>query len=202
MKILYNEEPFPHIIIQEFFNEEELADIWKELDFYSSSKTFLDPLESGSAIEGDEVRKDNLCIELDGVYRNREQSNILRINRKIFHKDIYSMAKLHWGLSPLNRVNADATLLSYYETGHHYKAHWDEAVVTCLTHFYKEPKSFTGGDLYFPEYDWKLETENNRCIIFPSSITHSVSRVGGMEDVPMHGWGRWTMTQFMVYHPR
>ena len=35
LKLIRYEEPFPHIIVKNFYNEEELELIWEELNFYT-----------------------------------------------------------------------------------------------------------------------------------------------------------------------
>jgi hypothetical protein len=40
--------------------------------------------------------------------------------------------------------------------------------ITILNWFFKEPRSFDGGDSFFPSQDKKIELKNNRTVIFPS----------------------------------
>ena len=63
-------------------------------------------------------------------------------------------------------------------------------------YFYKEPKKFTGGELFFPEYDYILESKNNSCIIFPSYFLHEVLQVKITDCDYYSGFGRYCMSQF------
>ena len=35
IEIIIHEEPFPHLILKNFYNKEEVKLIWEELDFYT-----------------------------------------------------------------------------------------------------------------------------------------------------------------------
>jgi Rps23 Pro-64 3,4-dihydroxylase Tpa1-like proline 4-hydroxylase len=201
MQVEYLESPFPHVIIHEMYNEEELDKIWTELEMYRKVNNFLDAERSDTAHDPETnlALKSNLCIKLDTHYFDRNSSMILQINRKLWHPEITEQTMKHWGLKAHKRANSDNTLLSYYEQSHYYKPHFDSFNVTALTHFFKEPLSFSGGNLQFPEFNYCLTTENNRCIIFPSPIEHAVDEVNVEEDKIEQGYGRWTMSQFMRF---
>jgi Rps23 Pro-64 3,4-dihydroxylase Tpa1-like proline 4-hydroxylase len=197
MKIEVFETPFPYIRIYDFYTDGELELIWKELDFILNDNILKGPEKTGTAKSNGVVLKNNLGIFLDSFYSNRESSNILRVNRKIFEvlQGIFDQSN-HWFLK--NFVsNLDGTLISYYEDGGYYQKHSDGAAATCLTWFYKEPKSFDGGNLLFEDYNIEIEIENNSLIFFPSTIPHSVSKVSMDKKQSEEYMGRICMTQLL-----
>ena len=42
MLVHKHRKPFPHLIIEDFYNEEELELIWEELKYYTKPGKFLD----------------------------------------------------------------------------------------------------------------------------------------------------------------
>ena len=190
MRIVKNKLPFPHVIIHDFYTDKELCDIWREIDFLSCPNKLHPPEETNSALDDNGIPlKNNLAIHVDDVYTDRKYSSILSINRKSLNAELlYEIAEFDFSFHNLITCNSDSTLLSYYAGGGHYKPHRDMASYTSLCWFYKKPKSFIGGDLYFPDYDYTLEVENNMQIYFMSSIRHGVTEV--------KGHGRYTLTQF------
>ena len=63
-------------------------------------------------------------------------------------------------------------------------------------YIHKEPKKFYGGDLLFPEYDYKYPCDNNSMIIFPGWVQHSVEKVSIENSDYFDGWGRYAITSF------
>jgi Rps23 Pro-64 3,4-dihydroxylase Tpa1-like proline 4-hydroxylase len=199
MDVRYLPEPFPHVIVDDMYNSEELNFIWKELDFIQTSNNFLDPYTSGGAMLEGKVLKNNYGIYLDHRYKDRDSSLILKISRKLWHEDIVRETQKHWALTPHFEANLDYSLLSYYKNSNYYKPHIDAACLTAITWFYKKPKMFDGGDLAFnigTGYD--VECKDNRMILFPSSIPHQVYDIS-LDDVNYPEHGRWAMSQFIMW---
>ena len=42
MKVIPYKEPFPHLIVEDFYNEKELELIWEELNFYTKPGKLLE----------------------------------------------------------------------------------------------------------------------------------------------------------------
>lgn len=194
-------DPFPHLIVENVYSDDELVLIWKELEFLNQPGKWKCPTDTGTATEENIPLKNNLGLFLDGdrgIYKERQVSNILTLNRKIVNQEIMNAySDLSFGYKTFLQTNADVTLLSYYENGHNYKKHIDDAVVSSLTWFYKEPKMFSGGDLVFSDFDrYRVEIKNNRAIIFPSFIFHEVEKVSMPEYKPQ--CGRYCVTQFFL----
>ena len=194
--------PFPHLIVENFYNEEELSLIWEELDFYTKPGKLLPTVNYGGV-----SRKTNAsALFLDAVYRSegegrpdyRKLSNILTVTRKIFNTDIIEvLSQSDISCRTFTENNSDATKVRYYHNGEYYKPHTD---VTCLflvfTYFYKEPKKFTGGELYFPPYDYEFPCPNNSLIIIPGYVEHGVRKVKIQDSDYFDGYGRYCISSF------
>ena len=185
-----------YIRIDDFYDEDELALIWEELKFLTYRHKLNPPLKTG---QSKPMMKKNAGLFLDDLYSDRNISNILRVNRKIFSKDVMKkyndLSEMHENIF---NCNQDTTLISYYENEGFYKPHSDTAVVTALTWFFKEPKQFTGGDLVFSAFNKTIEIENNMLLVFPSVVKHEVTAVSMEKDIPKFSrLGRYCMSQFM-----
>jgi len=208
LTIELRQEPFPHAIIQNFYDQEELSLIWRELDFLTSPHKLEHPsLHGSNAI--DELtglsKTQSLGLSLDENYSgNRNISDILRLNRKIFHPEIIqTFESLSPLLGHLKIINENFTKIKYYENGDYYRKHEDTSRFTVVTYFYKEPKAFTGGDLYFNDYDYTIPIENNMLVFFVGCITHSSLDVKMNGDYPKcSGYGKYVMNQFLGYNEK
>ena len=190
-------EPFPYILIDDFYNQSELDGIWEELDYFCNPKRMgRSSIERGAATMDGQSLKNAWDMFLDCFFTSRDFSNILEINRKLIDQEIFKKHP-HWLFNHVSALNEDNTLIMYYENNDEYKPHRDLARLTCLTWFYREPKKFTGGNLRFPRFDMEIECKHNRVIVFPSSIHHGVDKVGMEEKDMGKKLGRFTMTQFL-----
>ena len=199
---IYYNEPFPYILIDDFYDQSELGGIWEELDYLCHPKRMgRSSLERGAAGKLDEngvyqSLKNTWDLRLDAFYTSRDSSNILEINRKLFDLQLYYNHP-HWLFNHVDALNEDTTQILYYENNDEYKPHRDLARLTGITWFYREPKKFTGGNLIFPRFDMEIECKHNRVILFPSSIYHGVEKVSMEEKDMGKKLGRFTMTQFL-----
>ena len=211
MNINYFDCGFPYILIDDFYNEEELDLIWEELDFLSYDDKFQPPEATGSAYvpPGEEdnddliLLKKNRGIFLEDVFLHRACSNILKVNKKLFDLDLTKHGSWFFENIP-EALTSNTNLISYYEDTDedkaYYAPHRDTALVTVLTWFYKgTSKKFKGGDLYFPDYDNEcVEVKYNRVILFPSFIKHAVDNVEVEECFRGKYMGRYCLTTFMT----
>ena len=196
-------EPFPYILIDDFYDQSELDRIWEELDYLCNPKRMgRSSIERGAATniysDGTEQSiKNSWDLFLDTFFTSRDFSNILEINRKLINKEMFKNHP-HWLFNHLDAlINEDNTQILYYENNDEYKPHRDLARLTGITWFYREPKKFTGGNLRFPKFDMEIECKHNRVIVFPSSIHHGVDKIGMEEKDMGKKLGRFTMTQFL-----
>lgn len=192
---------FGYTVIDDFYSNLELKDIWKELEYFTSPNRLFSPDMTFSATDNGQLLKNNKSVPLDSIYQNnRRMSDILRLNRKLFDTSIFDpFSKLHPYNECIKECSIDYTLLSYYENGDFYISHKDLAQFTALTWIYKEPKMFSGGEFSFPEDDIQIETKNNRVVLFPSWVAHEVTEVAMKQDFEYSCNGRYCITQFLCF---
>lgn len=183
--------------IDNFYSESELSDIMYEIKFLSKNNKLKPPMETGSAKQDYLPIKGNNGVFLDEIYADRNASDILRSNRKIFGLEIPSAFPC---MKALKDATKDTTLISYYEDSDYYKSHKDFAVLTVLTYFYETPKAFKGGDLYLREYDVTLPCVFNRVYFLPSLIEHEVTTISMDANDLGKGLGRYCMSQFLNFN--
>lgn len=194
MKINCFKAPFEYVVIEDFYDECELDLIWKELDFLTPNLKDADFTKTAQSDDG-LLLKTGKGIFLDEMFSNREMSNILTLNRKIWRKDILHelvMISPWWGI--LNNCNKDNTLVNYYHKNHFYKAHCDITAISAVTVLFKDSTKFTGGDFKFPDYGLTIPKQSNTMILFPGPVNHEVTPVTVTEDVL--GNGRYSIAQF------
>ena len=198
------EKPFPHLIVDNFYDDKELELIWEELKFYTKPNKLLEAKDFGGVVN----KTNSHAIALDSVYMDdkvsgvnyRNLSNILTVNRKLFTSGVLdAFAKIHeccW-IAPMS--NFDITKVRYYHNKEYYEAHADISFqFLAFSYFYKEPKKFTGGELFFPRHNYELTSENNSIIIFPGWVTHGVKEVKIEDSAYYDGWGRYAITNFFT----
>ena len=193
-------EPFPHLIAENMYNDEELELIWEELTFLTKSNKLLDPKNYGAASRGpDAYLTNSKALILDNEYIRREFSNILTVNRKLFdggYLNIFSQIAPHCKNAPY--ADRDFTKVRYYQNGDEYESHWDISYeYIAFNYFHKEPKSFQGGELFFSEYDYEFNCKNNSMILIPSYVYHGVRKIILEEESSFTGNGRYCITQFI-----
>jgi hypothetical protein len=57
---------------------------------------------------------------------------------------------------------------------------------------------FSGGELFFPDYDFEFDCNHNSMIMIPGYIKHGVKQITTQEK-PFSGNSRYCMTQFLHY---
>jgi len=189
------EKPFPHLVIENFYNKEELELIWEELKFFTKPGKLLD----ASGFGGIADKTNSHALILDDVYSHqRNLSNILSVNRKLFKGDLLKIfSEIHDCCGIAVNANNDVTKLRYYHDGEYYKSHRDAPFhFLAFSYFYKEPKRFSGGEVYFPKYDYDYGCENNSIIIFPGWVEHGVKEVSIKNSDYFDGWGRYCISSF------
>jgi len=215
MKRTYLNYDFPLIIIDDFYNQTELDLIWEELNFLCyPHKMENNPGNDGNRSKDGQLIKKNSGLFLDDIYEtNRKMSNILTCMRKVFDNNLEILENqklLFFKFFPKDLIIKslsddgifnirDYTLVNYYENNNYYRPHHDESTITILNWFFKEPRSFDGGDLFFPSQDKKIELKNNRTVIFPSCVVHAVDQVKMSIENAGQKRGRFCITQFIHY---
>jgi len=189
-------EPFPHLILNNFYNEDELKLIWEELNFYTKPNKLFEAKDFGGLVE----KTNSHAIVLDNLYLDkfRQISNILTVNRKLFNSDVLeSFARIDERCTIALKCNDDITKIRYYHDKEYYEPHTDmDFQFLSFSYFYKEPKKFTGGKLIFPKYNYELTCENNSVVIFPGWVEHGVEEVSIDNSDYYDGYGRYCISNF------
>ncbi len=202
MKAEIIKEPYPYIVIDDFYDFDEYQMIWQELDFLTYERKMMLPKDSGSAHENGRLLKNNRCIWMDDVYTDRKFSNILQVNRKIFTDQRVKDCIKECGplYAHFHECDYDGTLLSYYDNSTKYESHKDKALFSCLWWTYRQPKVFSGGDLTLTDLEQNIELKDNRMVIFLSQFRHEVSEIKMHNNQPaFSGLGRFCLTNFVRY---
>jgi len=194
--------PVPLMVIRNFYTKEEQDLIWKELDFLNSPRKYKPSTETGS--NGiDPISKlpltNSRSFHLNEIYKDENVSDILHITQKIFDINIVNT---FCSLSPLlghyRYARKVYTKIKYYDTNEYYRGHTDDCRFSVCTYFYKEPKSFLGGDLHFDEYNVTIPIENNMAVFFVGSAVHSSTELTKKDGVELpEGFGKYVMNQFI-----
>ena len=190
--------PFPHIIGTNFFSLDELQDIWEELKFLSKpDKLFLPGVHHGAGGPNGLTGSRALCLE--EAYRIPEISNILQIYKTTLNDEVILSVSNQWpSYLRLGFIDEVITKVRYYYNGDKYGPHTDfRQDFLLFTYFHTEPKKFTGGEIYFPEYDYIFNCNNNSLIIFPGYIQHEVKEVSINNDDYWNCNGRYCISQFL-----
>lgn len=185
MKIELCNEPFEHILIKDSYNDEQLSSVHKELD--EIFPHLKDPKYTMSAEEkGGQYKKKNKGIFLDYDYKGKE-SVIMQYRDSFFDVivDNYNYEKSNYQLK---------SLLSYYEDGDYYKSHVDKSIYTMVTFLCKDNSKFSGGQLFFPDYNWSIDPIDNVTIIFDSHTYHQVLLISIHDNSDRYG--RYSITSF------
>jgi Rps23 Pro-64 3,4-dihydroxylase Tpa1-like proline 4-hydroxylase len=200
MNYKFFQDPFPHLIIHNFYNDDELSSVWTEIDQFYNNNMFVSEQETGSSEDfNGNILKRNKGIFLYPFYRdNWINSAILKNSKKVFHPDfVKTMSDNHWIYDYIKHSKKDTVLLSYYENNDYYKPHVDLCSMSAICNLYKEPKMFSGGNLIFEDFSkYTIPLENNRTIIFPSICRHAVDPIIMQPDA-LPNYGRYAITHFI-----
>ena len=194
------EEGINAVVIDNFYSENQLKDIFNQLETLTTEEYMTadkDKLEAAVDLQGNFITTkfgvwldDGNCPLLNHCYTNFSSNQLQE--KFISYNPLYRI---------LFHLNRRFNLLSYYENSGYYSKHTDVAVFTVLNYFHKEPKQFSGGEivLHSPDFSKKITVEprNNRVIVIPSHIVHEVLPVT-MTSKILSGNGRYCMSIFMT----
>ena len=210
MKIdIQNNNKFPYLLIDNWFTEPELKNIWKEIDFFTIQNKFIKSSETKEvAISNKKPLANNFRVSPFNHYSDLgyKTSPIANSLNKIQNKDFHSLVDktfVNTNTALANvflGTNQSTSIISYYEKDNDYKEHFDQQQFTMITWLYKEPKNFTGGDFYFTKNNTKIKCVSNRTILFPGYYYHSVEPVK-IIDTTKENSGRFSISTFFYTIP-
>lgn len=198
---ILNVDKYKVIILDNFYEQHEYDTILSECLFLSKRNKLKPPEDTNSATKNGVSLKKNSGIWLDTAYSDRNISDILFINRKIFNPTIVNeLTNIDIIYRSIGHSTRDDTLLSYYENEDFYDSHFDGSTISTISWFNKEPKSFTGGNLVFEnDENLTVEYKNNRVVIFPSFLYHKVTPIKIDSNKIGLGFGRFSLSHFIRY---
>lgn len=206
MKVTSNSKT--HLVVDDFFSLNELQLVWRELDYITSPNRMYPPddIHSGAATMNGKPLKQNMVAPLMKLFNEPQYSDIFNLFGKVYSEefgqimdDMSNEFRYYQGSDHFN----NRCFVSYYENEDYYKLHRDNAILTFLYWGNKEPKRFVGGDLTIPEIGVDVEYKNNRLVVFPSHLLHSVSSIKMIEDnEPFSGYGRYCISYFLYLRER
>ena len=201
-KINIFKDPFPHLIIENFYTEEELELIWEELTFLTKPGKLYDPGYAHGAVDPEtgEFLTKSRSIVLNESYNDKNLSNIITVAQKLFN---HGFLNIFYDKFPqykkILHSNYCRTKVRYYHNGDYYEPHTDiRHDFLAFSYFNREPRKFTGGELFFPEYgDYECKCLNNSLILLPSYVTHGVKMVNIEDSDYYSGHGRYCISHFI-----
>jgi hypothetical protein len=179
MKIEHKNLPFYHIQLEDVFSEYELKEITKKILSFKSN--FKPPEETGSSHNSKEFLKKNKGMYLNNldekcdVILNNVDNILKEVSKKSNWKNL-----CFWRL--FNSLKWGGDLIQHYENLDYYKPHYDDGIFTLVIWIYDEVKNVSGGDLYFPEYDYLHPCKSNNGIIFFSKELHGVTTLNSVKN--------------------
>ena len=196
-------QPFPHLIINNFYTPEELELLWEEFKFYTKPGKLLDAKGFGGVVD----KTNSHALALDAIYKDfskhnrpnyRLLSNILTVTKKLYtSKTIERFSEIDDCCCIAKKADYDLTKIRYYHNGEYYEPHTDAPFqFLAFSYFHKEPKRFSGGELLFPKFNYQFPCDNNSIIIFPGWVEHAVREVKIDNSDYYDGWGRYAITHF------
>ena len=194
-KYVIRQQPIPYMLVKNYFSEDDIEHMFRELRFLTPKMKFQD----GTNLPTKDHKK-NTQINLDGLYENRDTSNILNVMNKIYNDgELISNLKIaSWFYEVWGYTNNDNTFVAYYEDTDYYKTHRDIAVISLMYWLWEEPKSFTGGNLHLTDYDIEIPIERNQLMIMPSSTRHAVDPIKMINQTDkLSGMGRYCIVRFL-----
>jgi hypothetical protein len=200
-----DDKVFPFLMIDNFYNEEELELIWEELTSMEKVGQLFTHTKGHEGVATDEEgtpRANLRRFELDRLYKDRrEESNIFKVYNKITSSKVIDAYKeTTAAYRTFASTNNDCTIINYYDHGDYYKEHNDVFIHSCLIFFYIRPKKFTGGDLVFTDSGTTVECLHNRMLLFPSYYLHKVTEIEMKEEDRNKGLGRYSFAHFYTYN--
>lgn len=185
---------FDYLVVENFFSEEELTLIWRDIDHAHQHNWFsADNIATAKANNSEYIAsKTGFFLH---QFTDTEATNTYKACSKIFDGHTYEFSKFFSG-APVLYTTRNSVLISNYVNGGYYKKHKDKCITSVLFWLARDETKFTGGDLYFPELDEKINFGHNKMIMFPSQAIHEVTEVLMSPNESVE-FGRYCITMFL-----
>lgn len=162
------------LVIDDFYTPGEIEAVKQEAQTLSAFAR--GPEASGAAKD----RKRGRALILDRFYEdiigNRSSSPMLGAVQKFLDPQLQSKAvAVDASYRHLARHQHRFSILNFYADGDYYDSHTDNCALSAVTMF--GLGSVRGGDLLFEEYDCTIPFQDNRAVVFPSSVLHAATPV-------------------------
>lgn len=194
LKIAGENTQFPFLLIEDFFTEQELEQVWQEIDALEPQWKTVDSDTTGNRTQRDgRTLATSDRVYLDEAYADRSHSMLQCNLGRIGHEQIINTYEKYVPAArTLRYTNSDRTILARYSNTQAYERHIDAYQHSQILFLHTDPKRFTGGDLHFPDNGCTIESVNNTCVVFPSYYYHEVSKV----TAPNKYSSRYSVTRF------
>ncbi len=197
LEIINKDTMFPIIISDNWYSKEEETNVWKELSFFHSLSEY-EKAENNSAEDMKISKAKGHRLYYDKIFKEKKYSHINKMLYKIQDKELHNYIEKTMPIGKIFKdTDWDNTLINYYENDDEYKSHYDYSMFTMLIFFYKKPKLFKGGDLYFEESNTTVQCKQNRMVLFPGYYLHQANKVSMDNEHLNQMNGRFTITHFI-----
>ncbi len=176
MNITTNTDTVPYIVVEDYFEEEQVQKMLTELSMVQHKAEFNLPkkMEKGY--------KKNTSVSIEDVWRDRDCSPILTNMDSIYEDTtlITQIKDTNYIWNGWYNTNSDRTFVTFGKKGDYYKPHMDISQFTLMYYLWEEPKPFEGGDVILStdkqQEDWsaKISIKRNMLVVFPSPTWHEV----------------------------
>jgi hypothetical protein len=199
MNIQLLNEPFPHVVIYDFYTEKELEDIKHELKFLTKPDKLMPP----GIMHGMVEPTNHHALLLEDAYANRKISDILTIFKRKYDKNLVDLIVDKFPeFMKIKHINSRITKVRYYYNDDAYPPHIDiTRDFLAFSYFHSHPRKFSGGELHCTDYNYTLDCSDNTFMLLPSYVKHEVLKVQIGDDEYFNGNGRYCVSQFLDVIP-
>jgi hypothetical protein len=205
MDFTYIDEGINAVVIDNFFNENQLKEIMTELKWLTKESVLVGERQLDTAENEYGALASKSGVFLESVFNNWRHSALIsssvhQMNSKEFHNGLMSHNELY---KTLFYCNHRSHLLSYYQNADYYGAHCDASFYTMLSYFHTEPKKFKGGEIILSSYTQEkkatIEIKPNRIVLITSNTWHEVAKLESDANMPKYsGDGRYCNAIFLT----
>jgi hypothetical protein len=183
LRISIHKEPFPHLTITDLLTRLEVDKIRKEIEYLGfqnfSKDSFTSAKVTGFADGSVKSKSKYQVIYLDPIFKDVGSSVIGGLTYDLLGQGVFSLLEQvePWAGRMLLGPAKISPKINVYNHGDKYESHFDGSFFTALLYLHESPKPYTGGELYFKDFDYEFACEHNSLILFPGHVNHEVKEV-------------------------